>query len=200
MVKLDSNRKGRVAGGQTGGAGIPQAGQPAESPGAHGQGERPEHGDDLESDVVAHHRVDQNGDQTGQREVEGVEGKAVVPARVPPGESAVGEQLGLHESGHGHVRPGVTAGGGGVGQQQRGMELGQGHHGHAQDGGDVGPHRPRRPSGQPLEQRRPGSQQIRGLCGAYGRDGSQVDRRGHLRRRPAARRPGATPPRPGPSG
>ena len=69
----------------------------AERPGAQGQQEAAEDGDQLEGDVVGDDGVEEDRDQAGQREVEGVEGEPVVPARVPSGHPAVGEQVRLEE-------------------------------------------------------------------------------------------------------
>ena len=93
MVKLGSKRNGQGGCGQAARARVAEPGQAAERPGADGQGERAQHRDQLEGHVVVDDRVEEHGDQPGEGEVEGVEGEAVVPGRVPAGELAVGQEV-----------------------------------------------------------------------------------------------------------
>ena len=123
MEKLGSNRNGQRGCGQARRARVAQAGQAAEGPGAERQEEAAEDRDQLEGDVVGDERVEDDGDQAGKREVEGVEGEAVVPARVPPGQLAVGQQVRFEERRQGDVGPGVAPGRGGVEEQQVRVQL-----------------------------------------------------------------------------
>ncbi len=166
---------------QAGRGGVTQPGQAAEGPGADREEQGAEHGDQFEGHVIGHHRVEQDGDQPGQREVEGVHREAVVPARVPAGQQAVGQEMGLEERREDHVCAGVPSRGGGVGHQQRRMELAQGDQRDAHHRHQVGPPRPRRPRGQPPEERRTlprgGEAHARPRLGR-----GDIDRRGHLER------------------
>ncbi len=175
------------------GARVAQPCQPTEGESADREQQCSEDGDQLEGDVVGHHRVKADGDQAREREVEGVEREAVVPARIPAGELAVGEQVGLEEGGQCHVRPGVAAGGCGVCDEQRGVELAERDHDHPEHRDGVGEGRAQRGPGEPGEPPRSvggrlGGTLPRGLdpCGDVRHDG-QVG--GHLRAGSAAARP-----------
>ncbi len=89
----------------------------------------------LEGDVVGDDPAADGDEEVRQREIEGVEGEAVVPARVPAGEVPVAEHR-LHVLRHRDVRAGVAARRRGVGEQQARVELGQGHHDHGGDRDD----------------------------------------------------------------
>ena len=83
---------------------------------------RAERGDELERDVVRQHDVEQDDEQRGEREVElpGREPRVggVRPARDPPRQQVVAE-VGREP----HVGAGVTAGGGGVEEEQPRLQL-----------------------------------------------------------------------------
>ena len=64
----------------------------AAGPGADGQADRAEDGAELEGDVVGDDPAADGDEEIGDGEVEGVEGEAVVPARVPPGDVSVAQQ------------------------------------------------------------------------------------------------------------
>ena len=149
-ARLEEERKCR--GGQARRPRVAQPGELPEGPGTHREEECPEDGHQLEGDVVVDERVEHDGDQSRQREVEGVEGKAVVPARVPPGQPAVRQQIGLQIRRQRDVCPGVTARGGGRGQQEGRVQLAECHHGDTDDRDHVGPDRPGAPAGQPADE------------------------------------------------
>ncbi len=86
----------------------------------------------LECDVVGDDPAADRDEEVGQREVEGVEGETVVPARVPASQVAVAQQH-LEVLGHRDVRARVASGGGGVREQQVQVEL---RDRHDDDGGD----------------------------------------------------------------
>ena len=79
-------------GGQEGGERGPQPEEPAAGPGADGQHDRTEDRAQLERDAVGDDPAADGDEEVGDREVEGVEREAVVPARVPTREVAVAEQ------------------------------------------------------------------------------------------------------------
>ncbi len=187
-ARLEEEREGRRR--EARGPRIAEAGEPPEGPGAHRQQQRAEHRDQLERDVVGDHRVEQHGEDARQGEVEGVEREAVVPARVPPRQLSVGEEVRLQERGQCHVRTGVAARGGRRGEQQVGMELAEGDGGHPDDRHQVGPSRQRGAPGQPPKPRGRPAEVLRPLVGRRRPGGRDVDRGRHLRARPFRTRPG----------
>ncbi len=90
-------QEGQGGGGQARRQRVAQSGQAAERPGADGQEHAAEDGHQLEGHVVGEEGVEEDDDQTRQREVEGVEGVAVVPAGVPAGEASLGQEVVLEE-------------------------------------------------------------------------------------------------------
>ncbi len=111
-------QKGQGGRGQATRPRITQTGQASKHPRRQGQGQRAEYRHQLEGDVITHDAVEQHGEQTWQREVEGVHREAVVPARIPASQVAVGEKVRLQELGQQHMRTRIAAGCGGGGQQK----------------------------------------------------------------------------------
>ena len=206
MEKLGSNRNGSVAAARQAGPGSRSPARLAEGPGAQGQEEAAEDGDELEGDVVGDEGVEQDGDQPGQREVEGVEGEAVVPARVPSGHLAVGQQVRLRgrpagRRAHPVSPPAVVV----FEEQQVRVQLGQHHDDDAEDGHRARPRRPGGAAGHPHPPRRADRAADRGDRPADAvrpRPGRAtavgpgiVDRRRHRRRPRTPRAPCQTRPR-----
>ena len=107
--------------------------EPAAGPGADREQHRPEDRAQLEGDVVGDDPPADGDEDIGEREVEGVERQAVVPARVPAGEMAVAQQR-LEVLGHRDVRARVATRRRRVREQHAGVQLREGHDDHAGDG------------------------------------------------------------------
>ena len=100
--------------GQTGGPWGTQTGEAAEGPGADGQEQAAEDRDQFERHRVGREDIEEDGDQSREREVEGVERKTVIPTRVPSRQLPMGQQVGLEERRKRDVRPRIAACGGRV--------------------------------------------------------------------------------------
>ena len=98
-------------------------GEAPERPGRNRQAQQPQDGHQLERDVVRDD-VGQDGDADDRaRKVEREGGEAVVPIGRPTGDPQVWQQAGLDVGGQPHVGAHVAAGGGGVLEQLRRLEL-----------------------------------------------------------------------------
>ena len=125
-------------GGYRAGIGPAHPEEPSHGPRGDGEQHGPEHRDPLERHRVGDDVTGQGGQQVRQDEVIGVEGEAVVPARVPTGQLAVGEESGPQEGRHGEVAAIVTAGGCRGGDEQARVELPEHDHNHRDDAHDGG--------------------------------------------------------------
>ena len=119
---VEQERQG--GGGQKGGERGPQAEEPAAGPGADRQHDRTEDRPQLERHAVGDDPTADGDEEIGNREVEGVEREAVVPARIPSRQVAVAHQ-GLEELRHRDVGAGVAAGRRRVRQQHARVQLRQ---------------------------------------------------------------------------
>ena len=197
-ARLEEEGEGRR--GETGRPRVAQPCEPPERPRAHRQEEGAEDGHQLEGDVVADERVERDGEHPWQREVKRVERKSVVPTGVPPGQLPVWQQVRLQELRERDVRPGVPAGGGGRGHQERRVQLAERHQRHTHDRDQVGPSRPGAARGQPAQERTRPARLERRKVGRRASRRRDVHGSGHLRRRSARRGRVGRRPRPRPPG
>ena len=114
-----------------------QAEEPSAGPRGDRQGDRAEDRRPLEGDVVGDDPSTDGRQGVGEDEVEGVDGKPVVPGGIPAGEVPVRDQA-LEERRHHVVGARVAAGGRRVRQEQREVHL-------PEDDADHGPDRDDRP-------------------------------------------------------
>ena len=128
---VEQERQG--GGGEDGRQRGPEPEETAAGPGADGQDDRPEDGPQLEGDTIGDDPAADRNEEVGNREVEGVQGEAVVPARIPAREVAVHQQA-LEELGHRDVRARVTTCGRRVCQQHARVQLRQRDDDHTGDG------------------------------------------------------------------
>ena len=110
-----------------------QAEEAAAGPGADGEQHRTEDRDELEGHVIGDDPPADGDEEVGDREIEGVEREAVVPARIPTGEMAVADQ-GFEELGHRDVRARVPPGRRRIGEQHARVQLRERHDDDAGDG------------------------------------------------------------------
>ncbi len=142
---VEEERQGRR--GQQRRDGGAEAEEAATGPRRDGQHHRPGDRAQLERDVVGDDPAADGDEEVGQREIEGVEGEPVVPARVPARDVPVADHR-PQEVGHRDVRAGVPARRRGVGEEQAGVELRERDDDHGGDGDDRdGPGHP--PPGRP---------------------------------------------------
>ena len=95
---------------------------PGEGIGGDRQHDRPEDRHQLEGHVVGQEDVEDDDEQRWQREVEDAGREAGVPVGRPARQAPLGQNVVAQEGRPPHVRAGVAAVGGGVGQQQVGLQ------------------------------------------------------------------------------